>query len=457
MNLSNSELDQLFESVRKEKPVATYSETERAFIAGTIASVGGVLATKRLLKLLTFKQWIIMISVLSAATVGTLMVTMSAAPVKGNNETAEANLSVPAKEINKEEATKKTSEATESNILKLEKLRSITAKLEEAKSASLIQARKITTQYGKPPVTVRAYLMDDGTYHFEYVITAETTEQQPKELQEKAKEAGFELKYQPTFSDSKLQKLSLQIVQKKENGQSQDIRISEIDLEENSEYKVAWNVDDKGTATTIACGENFKSEDIDELLEGLDFEELTAEMNVLREELIVLDGDLEQELSIIKDGELFEIAEIHEGLIRAEEMLEDPEFVGSLAAAYEGLDADILEDVRESLEEAREALEENEALFKKECEEMRVACEEQAKKCKEGQKEILSELRKDGLIKENQKRVKMQVKNKKMTVNGKEVPKNLRDKYKDLVEEYFDIDTDQNRLNWTWTTVEDKD
>ncbi len=51
----------------------------------------------------------------------------------------------------------------------------------------------------------------------------------------------------------------------------------------------------------------------------------------------------------------------------------------------------------------------------------------------------------------------MQVKNKKMTVNGKEVPKNLRDKYKDLVEEYFDIDTDQNRLNWTWTTVEDKD
>lgn len=83
--------------------------------------------------------------------------------------------------------------------------------------------------------------------------------------------------------------------------------------------------------------------------------------------------------------------------------------------------------------------------------------EEQAKKCKEGQKEILSELRKDGLIKENQKRVKMQVKNKKMTVNGKEVPKNLRDKYKDLVEEYFDIDTDQNRLNWTWTTVEDKD
>lgn len=464
MNLSNSELDQLFESVRNEKPVASYKETERAFVAATIASAGGVLATKGLLKLFTFKQWIMMISVLSAATVGTLLVTMSASPVSTNDNKAVVMPDVPAKEIKLDET--KDEPAKETTLQKLEKLQSITAKLEESRTATFVQTRKIVTQYGKPPVTVRAYLKDDGSYHFEYVITSETTAEDLKKLQEEAKEAGFQLKYEPTFADNKLQKLSLHIVQEKENGQQQDIRISEINLEEDSEYKVAWNVDNEGNATTIACGESFKSEEMEKLLSELQMAELTAEMERLQldlaGEMTQLQEELQKELADLRESELFEIERLEQGLLRAEELLSDPDFVQSLAEAHEELDDDVLEEIREGLEEAREgveeareAMEEEHEHMRRECKKARSECEKCGANCRKGSKAIRTELVKDGLIDEDETKVKMKGGKGKLKVNGKDIPRDLRKKYKGLVAEYFNIDTDNKGLQWEWEHTAD--
>ena len=55
MSLTNTELDQFFREARQEKPVASYEETTRAFLAGTIAISGGILATKSLLGLFKLK------------------------------------------------------------------------------------------------------------------------------------------------------------------------------------------------------------------------------------------------------------------------------------------------------------------------------------------------------------------------------------------------------------------
>ena len=169
MNLSNNELDQLFETVRKEKPVASYEETQRAFIAATIATAGGVLATKGLLKLFTFKQWIMMTSVLSAATVGTLLVTTSAAP-ENSNKTALSEMEGDSKkaiEISKSDEVIADNSAENSVTIKL---------------SPELPEMEIVTQAGRPPIMVRAYLKDDGTYHFEYFITQETTEADLKKI-----------------------------------------------------------------------------------------------------------------------------------------------------------------------------------------------------------------------------------------------------------------------------------
>ena len=446
MNLSNSQLDQLFENVRKEEPVASYEETKRAFLAATIASVGGVLATKSLLKLFTFKQWIMMISVLSAATIGTLLVTMSATPnekktsVETGNESP--NLEIQTEAISNERPG--TQQAT---------LKTIEADFVYPELSVEQEVCEIVTQFGQPPVRVKAYLKSDGSYHFEYVIGPETTESDLKKLQKKAKGAGFELKYEPTFTDGKLQKLSLHIVQVKENGQKQNIQISDIDLEDNKTYKVAWNVDDKGTATTIACGEDFNSEEFDEMMAQLDLEKLTAELEAIEfkditKELEDLEKVLQDELVMAEVYRIKELANLEE-LLEEGAILSDAQVRESLMEIEE-LNDGVLEELQASLEEARIALAEEHEQFKVECEALQKECEKMELKCKEGHQKILNELENDGLIKDRSKKVKMHASKGKLSVNGKEIPKNLRDKYEGLVKEYFDVDVSNKEMNWTW-------
>jgi len=447
MNLSNSQLDQLFEEVRKEKPVASYEETQRAFMAATIASAGGVLATKSLLKLFTFKQWIMMISVLSAATVGTLLVTMSASPETNNSLKAAAGESAHSEErtatiikekTGKQQATLNTMEAT-------------------FESPEIIAAQKgleIVTQYGKPPVRIKAYLKSDGTYHFEYLIGPETSEADLKELQKKAKEAGFELKYEPTYNDGKLQKLSLHIVQVKENGQKQNIQISDIDLEESKVYKVAWNVDEEGTATTIACGDNFNSEEFDALMADLDLERLTAELEAielgeLTKEIEQLENMLEDETVLAEVHKIQELAELEE-LLAEGAILSEMQIHESLME-IEALNDEVLAELQAGLEEARIAFVEDHEHFKAECEALQRECDEMTRRCEGGHQKILEELVSDGLIKDASKRVKMYASRGKLSVNGKEIPKNLRKKYESLVMEYFEVDVTNKDMKWTWT------
>lgn len=278
-------------------------------------------------------------------------------------------------------------------------------------------------------------------------------------MQAEAKAAGFELKYEPTFNDDKLTRLNLNIVQIKENGQRQNIQISDIDLEDSPNYKVAWNVNDEGNATDIACGEELKlreadqqaldelmaSLEIDELMEemeAINMDELTAEMEKLQENLA---NELD-ELNIATDVQLADLQE----LIRAEELLAMVDFE-ELLEDLDDLDEEELEEIRVEVETAlAEAQREVEESIN-ECKEARRECKTQAKKCKDGSKKILDELENDGLIKERSKRVKMTASNGKLKVNGKELPKELRNKYEALVMEYFEVDVNNKGMQWQWT------
>ncbi len=440
MNLSNNELDQLFENVRQEKPVASFEETQRTFVAATIATAGGVLATKALLKMFTFKQWIMIISVLSAATVGTLLVGISSAPITVDEKQVAAE-ALPKKEIALTEVKEKA-DSPEEKMEKLTPLKSLTASIGDL----LTEKKGTVSNRSIQPLQLIAYQLDDGSYKFVYKITQNTTREDLNRMQEEAKDAGFALKYDASFNDNNLETLSLEIVQEKANGTKQNIHISDIDLTEEKEYKIAWNVDDDGQATTIAIDDSFRSDEVDELLAELKLEEIS--------ELENLEMFLENEAALLEELQEMEIAEVSRALEEAEALLEDPEMREALLEVEE-LDEVALAEAMKGVHEARKELEEYQKVLLEDCKKMQAECEERQRKCREGQEEILNELRKDGIIKEKEKRVKMQVKNKKMTVNGKEIPKNLRDKYKDLVEEHFEIDTDQNRLNWTWTTVED--
>ncbi len=441
MNLSNNELDQLFENVRKEKPVASFEETQRAFIAATIASAGGVLATKSLLKLFTFKQWIMMISVLSAATVGTLLVTMSATPDK-TPENSLAEVKNTAKEIieitNSEDVIASNAEENKA-IIKL---------------GPSMPEMEIVTEVGRPPIMVRAYLKDNGTYHFEYFITQETSEEDLKKLQAEAKAAGFELKYEPTYSDEKLTRLNLQIVQVKENGQRQNVQISDIDLKENSNFKVAWNVNDDGNATTIACGEDLRLKEIDQQ----EIDELMAEigeinMDELNAEMEILQENLARELAEIDIARDLQIAEI-EQLIQAEELLAQVQ-LDEILSEIDGIDEEVMEEVRERMEDARAELEKQREHLKEECETARKSCEAQKRNCDEGSKAIREELVKDGLIDADEKKIKMKGSKGKLKVNGKDIPRDLSKKYKDLVKKYFDIDANNKDTQWFWEHEDD--
>jgi hypothetical protein len=433
MNLSNSELDQLFENVRKEKPVATFDDTQRAFLTASITAVGGVLATKGLLKFFTFKQWIIMISVLSTATVGTLLVTMSNTPVEAN-DTYVTPAETSKNEITVTEMPEKVAEMTP--------LKLMSATLDKLKPEM-----EIITSEGSSSITVKAYMAADGTYHFEYSITAETTEAELQELQEKAAAAGFELKYIPTFGDNGLKRLTLHIIQKEKNGQQQEIHISDIDLEEDTEYRIAWNVDDEGTATTIACGENYRSEEIDKLMAQLDLEELTGE-------LAILQGDLLSDMSSIKEMEQSELIEVQKALNDAQELLTNPEIRASLLEIEE-IDQKALQNAMESILEAQEDLAEFQNELITDCKELQKECAERVRKCHEGHDKILDELVSDGLIKSKNKRVKMVAKNGKLSVNGKEVPKNLRKKYEDMIKDIFEFDVNDKGSEWEWSHDED--
>lgn len=441
MNLSNNELDQLFENVRQEKPVASFNETQRAFLAATIASAGGVLATKGLLKIFTFKQWIIMISVLSAATVGTLLVGMSNAPVKVDKKHI-ASAEMPKKEISITEVEKEKNEP-ESVVKEMTPLETITASFE----AILVPENGVVFGEKKEPIQVRAYLLDDGSYKFVYTITPETTEEDLKKMQQEAKDSGFELKYSPSFTNDKLVSLSLEITQEKENGTTQNIHVTDIDLTEDKEYRIAWDVDDEGQATTIAIDDSFRSNEIDDLLAQLDLEELTGEL-----------GDLERlmetEFALIEEMGEVELAEVERALDEAQILLESADVRESLLELEE-IDQEALAEAMEDLEEAREEL----AGYQKElfhnCNKMHEECEERRRKCKEGYEKIITELLNDDLIKDKDDRIKMQAKKGKLTVNGKEVPKKLRQKYKDLVMEHFEVDIDQKGLHWMFTHDED--
>ncbi|GAB5417775.1 MAG: hypothetical protein Crog4KO_24760 [Crocinitomicaceae bacterium] len=440
MNLSNNELDQLFENVRQEKPVATFDETQRAFVAATIATAGGVLATKGLLKMFTFKQWIMMISVLSAATVGTLLVGMSSSPVTADeNQMASAEL--PKKEISVVEIEKETDES-EKTVEKLTPLKSLTASIGEllTNDNGAVYARRNT------PIQVVAYRLDDGSYKFVYKITPNTTEEDLKRMQQEAKDSGFELEYTASFNDNKLETLNLEITQEKANGTKQNIHISDIDLTEEKEYKIAWDVDDEGQATTIAIDDSYRSNEVDELLAELNLEGIP--------ELENLEILMENEVALLEELHEIELAEVGRALEEAEALLEDSEMRERLIELDE-LDEEELAEAMRGIREAREGLAECEEELLAECNKLQAECDEIHRKCKEGHEKIITELLNDDLIQEKEKRIKMQLKKGKMTVNGKEIPKNLRKKYEALVQEYFEIDTDQKGLQWTWTHKED--
>lgn len=433
MNLSDSQLDQLFEGVRKEKPVVSYEETRRAFLKATVLAAGGTLATKSILKLFNIKQWIMMISVLSVLTAGTLLVTLNSSPVESGREMS--NKLAPKEEI---ETTNEQTEKEKSTHKQIAELQKLNSKLTTLNPEPL----EIFIEPGKPPVEVRAYLRSDGSYHFVYVITSETTPEDLKELQEKAKAAGIELICEPDFSDNKLRHLSMSIIQKTENGHSSNIQISDINLEETPEYSVAWNVDEEGTATTIACGEPTGSKEVEALLADINIEEMTSEMERL------LDS-YETEIAVISEANRIEIESYAQELAMAEELLQR-EDIQKILKELDAIGEEEMQEIMEELEEAMEELEEYEVKVLNDCEKLRRECENHQHVCDEGYKEILEEMQKDGLIKDNAKRMKMQVNDDRIKVNGKELPDDLRKKYEDLVRKHLEVDLSEHEGRWTW-------
>ncbi|MFT6501519.1 MAG: hypothetical protein ACJASQ_001631 [Crocinitomicaceae bacterium] len=420
MNLSNNELDQLFEGLRKEEPVVSYQETQKAFLTASVIAAGGVLATKGILKLLTFKKWIVMISILSTTAIGTVLVTMNAAPVTSENETEAVKTNTKEIILTPEEETEVTKEKLETFVATFESL--------------VPKTKTVVISENKAPIEVKAYLKDNGDYYFTYVITSKTSKEDLETLQESAKKAGFELICTPKFKNDSLQHLNLHIVQKEKDGKETNILISDIDLEDDMEYKVAWNVDDKGTVTTIACGDDFKSEDVRDLLDELDIAELTSDIMRLYDEKNF-------EIVALEEGRI-NLDHYQEELEQALAILESEEVKASLLA-IESIDSKELEELIEGLEEAQEDLED----ARKDLRELKG----KAKKCHEGHEKIIDALYEDGLIKDKKKRLKVKAANGKIEVNGKEIPKNLKKKYAKLIQEHFDVDVTDSGTEWQWS------
>lgn len=274
MSMNEHQLDHLFEQARSQKPEASFEETKRAFVTAAIIGAGGVLATKGLLKLLTIKKGIIMISVASILTTTSIIVATTTTTVPTAQTPPAESEAVPAMVQAEPKIQNQPQVAARLNPQPDEKTLTVLAvNAEELPvddtlpiAAHAVAQPPAPTALAGVALPTNSPIMRPATkglqtlcaeiepYDMRFIITENTTSADFDAIAKKAETAGIAFKAKPKYKNDKLVHLRLTMKLDAKDEGSQYVS-STFDIEGEFEYQVAWNIADDGKAEYIYCGE----------------------------------------------------------------------------------------------------------------------------------------------------------------------------------------------------------
>ncbi|UKN02310.1 hypothetical protein K6119_02095 [Paracrocinitomix mangrovi] len=264
-------LDQLFALAREQAPEVSFDETKKRFLGAAVLAAGGVLATKGIIKLLTTKKWIIMISGITVITSGAVVATSlmsSGEEIVAENRLIENNnlvTSVLTDSVAIEE------QMVEEQMVNKEDTFVYTPNNAFVAPVDITELEVIALAPQHQEIPMIAFVDDDTNkvvkakdedYTNKYVITRKTTEAEFDAIKKSAEEAGIDFSYSVKSSDDRLDKFSIhmKMKHKREDGKYNRCTANyQIDYEDDdaddSRFVFGWLADDDGKAVKFRSGE----------------------------------------------------------------------------------------------------------------------------------------------------------------------------------------------------------
>lgn len=262
--MSNDQIniDQLFQKASVIETQVSFEETKKAFMTTILLSAGGVLASKGVLKLLTTKKWLIMMSAITTVTTASIIGVMSLTPTVEEGSVIEINAPNP-------------NFTTKELVLLLPEEKNnaeqdlIVEEIPEYNESIEIIESDDFTDIGD--FSIYKELFNDDTikvnengnfekeeikpYSQRFEITHKTTMDDLEQMKIAAEEAGIKFSYKAKIKQNQLKSIALH-TEIKQKGNKQSMSITSTDFDQDDEPMVfGWYEDGKGTATEMGFGD----------------------------------------------------------------------------------------------------------------------------------------------------------------------------------------------------------
>ena len=509
MNMNDEKLDYLFNQARSQEPVASLEETKKAFVMATVTAAGGVLATKGLLKLLTAKKWIIMLSTVTIITTGSIIVGLSSNPKEPemekpvpsetivttvddreplltdlSNDSGSVELVEPYAELEGAEIARPEKEDLfelignepdffEENDFKFEA---------DTNGIAFVSQRppKKLDQLARTQEEIRSY---DQRFQ----ITEKTTVEDLENIKKSAEASGIDFDYKAKYNKDKLTKLRLEIKTEDKSGDGHDSQfiMTNLNIQGEFDYTIAWDQNEDGSVEHVYCGHTDEFDDdiegaledamdeLESILDDIDLTALMIEMDSLGD---IIARDFEIEWEELEE----ELAEHQEEIQEAFEEFDREDMEAVILEITES-SAELIRLLNVELEEIQKSLEKEMEELEKQQQEQEEGDEEEsdAEEVEEGEdderrqnitrpfhrskikskkhQQLKDELIADGIIAANALKLSVYATYKSIKIDGKEIPEEFYEKYEALILELFDIDITNKSTSWSWVSNHTRD
>lgn len=255
-------IDQLFEQARTIETEVSFDQTRKAFLSAILLAAGGVLATKGVLKLLTTKKWLIMISAITTVTTASIVGVMSFTP-KIEEVTSVQVLDNTA-DLATKELVVESPEFKENDAVFI-------ANIEDEDQEETIHVVESEDFTNIGDFTIYQELFNEDTikvnangnfekeeiraYSERFEISSKTTIEDLEKMKAVAEEAGIKFNYKAKIKQNKLKSIALHTEIKERNNQ-QSMSITSDDFKEEDVPMVfGWYSNKHGKATEMGFGD----------------------------------------------------------------------------------------------------------------------------------------------------------------------------------------------------------
>lgn len=262
MSQNHVNIDNLFEQARSIETQVSFDQTKKAFLTTLLLSAGGVLASKGVLKLLTTKKWLIMMSVITSVTTASIVGVMSFSPKVEEGsllENSNPNPEFTTKELVVGVPEEKENEKQE-KIQENQPIRYSDIEIIETENFTDIGDFTIYQElFNDDTIKVNAdgnfQKEDIKAYSQRFVISSETTVEDLEQMKILAEKAGIKLNYKVRIKQNKLKSIALH-TEIKERNNHQTMSITSDDFKDDDAPMIfGWYADDKGKATEMGFGD----------------------------------------------------------------------------------------------------------------------------------------------------------------------------------------------------------